>query len=63
MPFRPHQNLFNHWFYHRFKRFTQNNLHYQNIRKYLLAVLFNATSTMNGYYQAEVNHDLPQYAS
>ena len=40
-----------------------NTTKVKNIRKYLLAVLFNATSTMNGYYQAEVNHDLPQYAS
>ena len=28
-------------------------------KKYLLAALFNAPSTMNGYYQAEVNHDMP----
>ena len=27
----------------------------KNIKKYLLAALFNAPSTMNGYYQAEVN--------
>ena len=31
----------------------------KNIKKYLLASLFNAPSTMNGYYQAEVNHDMP----
>ena len=31
----------------------------KNIKKYLLAALFNAPSTMNGYYQAEVNHDMP----
>ena len=30
----------------------------KNIKKYLLAALFNAPSTMNGYYQAEVNHDM-----
>ena len=29
----------------------------------LLAALFNAPSTISGYYQAEVNHDLPQYAA
>ena len=29
------------------------------MKKYLLAALFNAPSTMNGYYQAEVNHDMP----
>ena len=34
-----------------------------NIKKYLLAALFNAPSTISGYYQAEVNHDLPQYAA
>lgn len=32
-----------------------------NIKKYLLATLFNAPSTIKSYYQAEVNHDLPQY--
>ncbi len=32
-----------------------------NIKKYLLAALFNAPSTISGYYQAEVNHDMPQY--
>ena len=34
----------------------------KNIKKYLLAVLFNAPSTMNRYYQAEVNHDMPGLA-
>ena len=34
----------------------------RNIKKYLLAALFNAPSTMRGYYQAEANHDFPQYA-
>ena len=34
-----------------------------NIKKYLLAALFNAPSTISGYYQAEVNHDLPQYVA
>ncbi len=33
-----------------------------NIKKYLLAALFNAPSTISGFYQAEVNHDMPQYA-
>ena len=40
----------------------QNTTKVKNIRKYLLAALFNAPSTMDGYYQSEVNHDLPQYA-
>lgn len=30
----------------------------RNIKKYLLAALFNAPTTISGYYQAEVNHDL-----
>ena len=29
-----------------------------NIRKYMLAALFNAPMTINMYYQAEVNHDM-----
>ena len=29
-----------------------------NIKKYLLATLFNAPSTIEGYYSAEVNHDM-----
>ena len=33
----------------------------KNIKKYLLAALFNAPSTMNGYYQAEVNHDMQDW--
>ena len=34
-----------------------------NIKKYLLAALFNAPVTMQGYYQAEVNHAMPQFAN
>lgn len=34
----------------------------RNIKKYLLAALFNAPTTIRGYYQAEVNHDMPQFA-
>ena len=30
----------------------------KNIKKYLLAALFNATSTMCSFYRAEVNHDM-----
>ena len=33
----------------------------RNIKKYLLAALFNAPTTISGYYQAEVNHDMPQF--
>ena len=41
----------------------KNTSKIHNIKKYLLAALFNAPSTVSGYYQAEVNHDLPQYAA
>ena len=41
----------------------KNTTKVQNIKKYLLAALFNAPSTMDGYFQAEVNHDFPQYAA
>lgn len=42
-------------------RRTTTKIH--NIKKYMLATLFNAPSTISGYYQQEVNHDYPQYAS
>ena len=32
------------------------------VKKYMLAALFNAPATIDGYYQAEVNHDMPQFA-
>ena len=41
----------------------KNTSKIHNIKKYLLAALFNAPSTISGYYQAEVNHDLPQYVA
>jgi hypothetical protein len=31
-----------------------------NIRNYLLSMLFNAPTTMDSYYRAEVNHDIAQ---
>lgn len=40
-----------------------NTTKVNNIKKYLLAALFNAPSTIDGYYQAEVNHDMPQFAA
>ena len=43
--------------------FESNTTKVLNFKKYLLATLFNAPSTIDGYYQAEVNHDFPQYAS
>ena len=39
-----------------------NTTKIRNIKKYLLAALFNAPSTIKSFYQAEFNHDLPQYA-
>jgi len=42
--------------------FKGNTTKIRNIKKYLLTTLFNAPSTISGYYQAEVNHDYPQYA-
>lgn len=36
-----------------------NTTKVKNIKKYLLAALFNAPSTIEGYYRAEVNHDMP----
>lgn len=42
--------------------FKSNTTKVINIKKYLLATLFNAPSTISGYYQAEVNHDFPQFA-
>lgn len=39
-----------------------NTTKVRNIKKYMLATLFNAPSTISSYYQAEVNHDWPQFA-
>ena len=36
----------------------ENTSKVRNIKKYLLAALFNASTTISGYYQAEVNHDM-----
>ena len=38
--------------------FMENTTKVKNIRKYLLASLYNAPTTIEGYYTAEVNHDL-----
>ena len=40
----------------------RNTTKVTNIRKYLLAVLFNAPSTMDVYYLVAVQHDMPQLA-
>lgn len=41
--------------------FRSNTTKVKNIKKYLLAALLNAPSTMEGHYLAAVNHDFPQY--
>ena len=33
----------------------------RNIRKYMLTCLFNAPTTINSFFRAEVNHDYPQF--
>ena len=40
----------------------RNTSKVNNIKKYLLAALLNAPSTIDGYYQAEVQHDMPELA-
>jgi len=40
-----------------------NTTKVRNIKKYLLAALFNAPTTISGYYQAAVNHDMPEFAA
>jgi len=39
-----------------FQCLSQNTSKIRNIKKYLLAVLYNAPSAMDGYYAALVNH-------
>lgn len=58
----------------RFRKLRYDHIHYvmdcilanttkvRNIRKYMLAALFNAPATIDGYYQEEVNHDMPELA-
>lgn len=40
-----------------------NSTRVRNIKKYLLAALFNAPATMDAYYRAEVNHDAMAFAA
>ena len=42
--------------------FRKNTTKVKNIKKYMLAALFNAPTTIDGYYKAEVTHDMPQFA-
>ncbi len=37
---------------------TQNDTKVRNIKQYILAALYNAPSTIDSYYRAEVNHDM-----
>ncbi len=39
----------------------ENTSKVRNIKKYMLAALFNAPATIGHYYQAEVNHDMANY--
>ena len=41
----------------------ENTTKVRNIKKYLLAALFNAPTTIDGYFMAEVNHDMYGYAA
>ena len=41
-----------------FECLDKNTTEVRNIKKYLLATLFNAPSTMRSYYKAQVNHDM-----
>ena len=41
-----------------FECLNKNTTEVRNIKKYLLATLFNAPSTMGSYYKAQVNHDI-----
>lgn len=36
----------------------ENTTKVRSIKQYLLAALYNAPATMDGYYRAEVNHDM-----
>jgi hypothetical protein len=37
---------------------SKNTTKVRNVRKYLLATLYNAPTTMDTFYRVEVNHDL-----
>ena len=41
-----------------FECLNKNTTEVRNIKKYLLATLFNAPNTMGSYYKAQVNHDM-----
>ena len=39
-------------------RMRENTTYVRNIKKYLLAALYNAPTTIDSYYTSLVNHDL-----
>ena len=39
----------------------ENTTDIRNIKKYMLAALFNAPSTIDSYYRAKVNHDMKHF--
>lgn len=41
-----------------FECLKKNTTYVRNIKRYLLATLFNAPSTIDSYYAALINHDL-----
>ena len=44
-----------------FNCMKENTSKIRNIKKYMLAVLFNAPSTIDNYYSALVNHDMTHW--
>lgn len=43
--------------------FLSNNTKVKNIKKYLMAAIFNAPSTMSGYYQAKSKSEMSEYVN
>lgn len=41
---------------------NKNTTDVKNIKKYMLAALYNAPVTIDSYYKARVNHDMPELA-
>ena len=42
---------------------NHNTTNIKNIKKYLLAALYNAPTTIDSYYKARVQHDVPELAN
>ena len=40
------------------ERMRENTTYVRNIKKYLLAALYNAPTTINSYYSSLVQHDM-----